>query len=77
MYIKVKVKANQKKEIIERLNEDTFRVSVKVKAEMNKANNRVIELISEVLSVPKTKLQLVTGHHSPNKILFIRDFKGN
>ena len=38
MYIKVKVKANQKREIIEKISEDAFKVSVKEKAE----NKRLI-----------------------------------
>ena len=73
MYIKVKVKANQKKEVIEKINDDTFLVSVREKAEKNHANNRMLELISIALSVPKNKLQFITGHHSPNKILFVRN----
>ena len=73
MYIKVKVSANQKNEVVERINEDTFKVSVKEKAEKNQANKRVFEILSTELSVPSNLIQIVTGHHSSNKIMFVRD----
>ena len=73
MYIKVKVLANQKKEKVEKVGDDKFHISVKEKAEKNQANNRILEILSTELSVPKQKLQFVTGHHRPSKILFVRN----
>ncbi|MFA5830857.1 MAG: DUF167 domain-containing protein [Candidatus Paceibacterota bacterium] len=69
MYIKVKVTAGTKKEKLERISSDHFEVSVKEKAERNMANRRVIELIADFFDVPSGKARIVTGHHSPGKIL--------
>jgi len=73
MYIKVKASANQKKEKVEKIDNDTFVISVKEKAEKNQANKRVLELVGRELAVPQSTIQIVTGHHSPSKILFVRN----
>lgn len=62
-----------KKETFEQLDQDTYKISVKEKAERNLANIRVLELVSEKLAVPKNKIKIITGHHTQNKILFIGD----
>lgn len=69
MYIKVKVVVDSKKELIEKLEEDSFRVWVKAPAERGLANSRVRELLCEEF---KTKnIRLVSGHTSPSKIFSI------
>ena len=73
MHIKVKVTSGAKKETIEKIDEDTFYISVKEKAEKNRANTRVLELVADRLSVPLHGISIITGHHSPSKILFVRD----
>jgi hypothetical protein len=69
MYIKVKVTANARKETLERISSDHFEVAVKEKAERNMANRRVLELIANFFELPAGKVKLVSGHHSPGKIL--------
>jgi len=70
MYIKVKVKAGTKKEIIKKVSEDTFEVEVKAPAERGLANNRVLELVREYFKVYNVReVRLVSGHHSPHKII--------
>lgn len=71
MYIKVKVKAGMKKEVFEQKGPDSFLVSVKEPALQNLANARVRELVSEHFQVPKGKVRLVSGHHSPSKIFTV------
>jgi len=71
MYIKVKVSAGAGKESFEQISEDHFKVSVKEKAEANMANRRVIAMFAEHYGVPAGKVRLVSGHHSPGKILNI------
>ena len=71
MHIRVRVKADQKIESIEKIEEDRYAISVKEKAERNNANNRALDLLSETLKVPKGKIKIITGHHMPNKIMFI------
>ena len=71
MYVKVRVTAGAKKEALERVSVDTFKVSVKEPAERNMANTRVRELMAREFAVPVAKVKLVSGHHSPSKILSI------
>ena len=69
MYIKVKVTANAKREVVEKISEDHYDISVKEKAENNKANKRVVEIISKIFTCKNIKI--ISGHHSPSKILSI------
>lgn len=73
MYIKVKVIAGAKKETFEKIKADTFKISVKEKAERNMANNRIKEILSNELVIPLNKIRLISGHTSPSKILSILD----
>lgn len=73
MHIKVRVTPGAKKEIFKKVNEDTFEVSVKEKAEGNKANGRMLELVTRHFGIKKGALKIITGHHSPRKILFLED----
>ena len=69
MYLKIKVIPDSKKEKVEKLKDDEYRIWVKVPAENNLANIRVIELCREMF--PGTSIRIVSGHHSPSKILSI------
>ncbi|HNW71751.1 MAG TPA: DUF167 domain-containing protein [Candidatus Paceibacterota bacterium] len=71
MYIRVKVKANARKEEFRQTKEDHFEISVKEKAERNMANKRVIEIISSFFSVPLGKVRIVNGHQSPTKLMIV------
>lgn len=72
-YIKVKVKAKQKRESINQKSKDSFEVSVKEPALRNLANTRVVELVAQHFSVPVDKVRIVNGHHHPSKLLVIGD----
>lgn len=71
MYIKVRVYPGMKKEALTKLQEHYFEIVTKAPAEQNAANRRVVELIAEEYKVTKKQVRLVTGHHSPSKILEI------
>jgi uncharacterized protein YggU (UPF0235/DUF167 family) len=71
MYIKVKVIAGAKKENLLRISEDHFEISVREKAERNMANARVCEIIAEFFTVSIGKTKIISGHHSPGKILSV------
>jgi len=73
MYVKVKVEANSKKEKFEKIDDDTYKIQVREKAERNLANIRVLELLSSNLAIEKKRIKIITGHHSPNKILFVEN----
>jgi uncharacterized protein YggU (UPF0235/DUF167 family) len=69
MYIKLKVVPDAKVEKVEKMTEDSWRIWVKVPAENNAANSRVLELVR--LDFPGTSVRIVSGHHSPSKIVSI------
>ncbi len=71
MYIKVRVNAGVKKEKVEKKSADHYIISVKEKAEMNMANNRICEILAQLLHVSRKSVRIISGHHSPSKILSI------
>lgn len=75
MYIRVRVSAGAKKESFEVSSSDSFLVSVKEPAEGNQANTRVLEIIAEYFDVLPKQIRIISGHHSPGKILSIPDSK--
>lgn len=73
MYVKVIVNAGAKKEVVNRLSENRFKVSVKEKAKQNQANRRVIEIMAGRFSVLPKQVKIISGHHHPAKLLKIGD----
>lgn len=69
MYIKLKVVVDAKIEKVEKIAEDSWKLWVKLPAENNAANGRILELIRE--EYPNTSVRIVSGHHSPSKIVSI------
>ena len=67
MYIKVKVIVGVKKEKIEKIGEDHYEVWIKEKAENNRANERILNIFRHLYI--DMSVRLVSGHHSPSKIL--------
>ena len=72
MYIKVHVIASAKKELVMRKGSDSYDISVREPAERNMANKRVLELVAGQLGLPVAKLRIISGHHSPSKIISVR-----
>lgn len=72
MKISVKVKPNSKESKIEKKGENVFLVYVKSPPFENRANQELIEIISEYFNVSKTKIFIVSGLHSRKKILEIK-----
>lgn len=69
MYLKLKVIPDSKNEKLEKLTEDFWRIWVKAPAENNAANTRVLEIVRE--EYPNQSVRIVSGHHSPSKIVSI------
>jgi len=69
MYIKVKITANSRKEVVEKVGDDIYYISVKEKAENNNANKRLLEIMH--IEYPNVAIRIISGHHSPSKILSI------
>ena len=69
MLIKVRVTAGARAEKIVRRSDDHFAVSVKEEAERNMANERILTIFRKMH--PHKSVKLVSGHHSPSKIVAI------
>ena len=71
MYIRVRVTADAKRDTLEAISVDSFLVSVKDPAEQNLANKRVLELVANHYGIEPKQIRIISGHHSPGKILSI------
>ena len=71
MYVKVRVIAGAKKESLVQKTKDHFLISVREPAERNMANARVIELLARFFELTPRKVRIISGHHSPSKILSV------
>ena len=71
MYIKLKVFPDQKKEAFTVVGDNRFEARVRVPAERNMANTRVIELTAEHFETSVKKVRIISGHHHPSKILSV------
>lgn len=69
MYLKVKATPNARTELFEKRANGTYAVSVKERAQKNRANVRVLELLSEHLHIPLKKLRMKMGHRGRNKTI--------
>jgi uncharacterized protein (TIGR00251 family) len=73
MKISVKVKPNAKQEKIEKVTENHFLVRVKEKPQEGKANKAVIKVLSEYFGVPQSRVILLKGQSSREKIFEIKN----
>ena len=71
MYIKVRVKAGAKSEEILQESADHFKIFVREQAKRNMANRRVIELVAMQFKVSPKNVRIISGHHSPGKLLAV------
>ena len=68
----VTVKANAKKSLVERIDDTHFRVWVKEPPQEGRANQAVVQVLSDYLGRPKASLGILSGHRSKNKVLLLR-----
>jgi uncharacterized protein (TIGR00251 family) len=71
MLIKVKAKPKSKKEGVKKLAENYFEVRVNAPPEKGRANERIRELLAEYFNLPKSKVKLVRGETSKEKVFEI------
>ncbi|MCC6290899.1 DUF167 domain-containing protein [Candidatus Nomurabacteria bacterium] len=77
MYLKINVIAGAKRDKIEQVSADHFNITVRAKAEQNLANKSVVRLVAIHLNIPASRIRIVNGHHSPSKMLSVRESDGN
>ena len=71
MKISVKVKANAKKEKVEKIKEGEYAVWVREAAKEGKANKAVIEILSGFFDVAKSRIEILQGEKNKNKLISI------
>jgi hypothetical protein len=72
MLIKVKANVSSKEDKVIKKSEDSFEVFVKVDAQRNMANKKIIELLAEYFNLPQYKVKMIKGFKESNKIFNIR-----
>jgi uncharacterized protein YggU (UPF0235/DUF167 family) len=69
MLIHVKVITESKKESVLQKSPVAFVVSVRTSPIRNQANVRMLLLLANFLGIKVSCLKIITGHHTPSKIL--------
>ena len=72
MKITVRAKPNSKKPSIEKTDDGVFVIAVKEKPEHDRANQAVIKTLAEHLGVPKSRIKIILGRTSKQKVVEIR-----
>ena len=72
MKVKVRVKPGSKRVKVERVG-DTLVVSVRSPAREGKANAELTEVLAEYYGVPKSRVRIVRGHRSRDKVVEIEE----
>lgn len=72
MILKVKVKPNSRKQEIEKINDNDYKINLKSKAEDNKANIELLKLLKKYFKVDSNNINILKGLRSRNKIIEIK-----
>ena len=71
MKIKVKVKPNAKQNVVTKISESEFGVSVKAKPKDGMANQALVETLAEYFKVSKSAVKIIAGHKARQKLVEI------
>jgi len=74
MRISIKVKPNSKIEKVEKAN-GFFLIYVKEPAQKNRANKAIIKLLSEHFKIPRSRIIILKGKNSRQKLIEMVDFR--
>ena len=69
MLINVHVTANTKEAHVIKLDENNFEARVDERAEDGQANKRLLEILSSYFNVPKSRIRIVRGSKSRDKVI--------
>jgi uncharacterized protein (TIGR00251 family) len=70
--LKIVVKTGSKTSGLYSIEEDKIKVKVKSQPYDGLANRELIEILSDLLDVPKSKIEIIKGNTSKNKIIRIK-----
>ena len=65
----MKVKAGGKREFVQKIDDDNFIVSVTSAPEKGRANEKIIQVLSDHFHVPKSAIKILSGHVSKTKLI--------
>ena len=71
MKIFIKVKTRKREEKVEKVDRDHFVVWVKEQPVKDRANREVVRLLADYFELPKSRVEIVSGLASCNKIVKI------
>lgn len=71
MYLRVSVAPGARRELVKEGKDGMLLISVREPAEGNRANMRVREIVALRFMVPTSCVRILSGHHSPVKLLTI------
>ncbi len=71
MIIKIRAKPRSKKEYVKEVEKDFYEVAVGEAPQEGRANERIIELLSLYLKIPKYRIKLLRGHSGKLKLFKI------
>lgn len=71
MLVKVRAKPRSKKEGVKEITKEYLEVRVNQPPEKGRANERIIELLAEHFNIPKSRVRLVRGETSKEKVFEI------
>jgi uncharacterized protein len=73
VFIRVRVTPNAKEASVVKVGEAEFEVKVDEAATGGRANKRLLEIVSEHFKIPKSRISIVRGARSRDKVLLISD----
>lgn len=73
MLIHVKIFPDSNEDYVEAKSDVSYVVKVREKAERNEANLKMRQILAKHLNIEQHRIRIVTGHHSPSKIIEIKD----
>ncbi len=71
MHIKIRVITESRKDVVKKVSDEHYEISVTEPAKGNRANNKILEIIRSLH--PMAVIRIVSGHHSPNKIMSVEN----
>ena len=73
MKISIRVKPNSKENQVEEKGPNQLLVKVKAPPQENRANQEVIKILAEYFQIPKSRIAIITGLKSKQKVVEIEE----
>ncbi len=74
--ISVKVQPSAPRNEIVGFTGDVLRIKIAAPPERDKANKELIDFLSQTLDISKSRITIIKGHTSHNKVIAIQGFTG-